>query len=79
MSFMYLPKWVYELLPFCYFVGGLFAAAMSPNMLGILSGLALAAAGIQIWSQRRRYRQLQASQPAPANERLHRDRMSRLT
>ena len=79
MNWMYLPKWVYELLPVGYFFGGLAAAAMSPNVLGILSGLALAAAGIQIWSQRRRYRQLQATQRSAMDERLHRARMSRLT
>ncbi len=79
MSFLYLPKWVYELLPVVYFLGGVFAAAMSPNLLGILSGLALAAAGIQIWFQRRQYRQWQASQRSTMDERLHRARLSRLS
>lgn len=78
MSFLYLPKWVYELLPLLYFIGGMFAAGMSPNLMGTVSGLALAAAGIQIWSQRKRYRQLQASQLG-TNDRRHRERMSRIS
>jgi len=78
MSWMYLPKWVYELLPVAYFIGGLTAAAMSLNLLGTVSGLALATAGIQIWSQRRRYRLLQASQLGN-NDRHHRERVSRIS
>lgn len=78
MPFPHLPKPIYEALPLIYVVGGVSAAVWNDSAVGVLSGLALALAGIQVRSLRRRHRMLHEQQRALMDARLRRYRQARL-
>ena len=72
MPFPHLPKPIYEALPLVYVVGGISAAVWSDSVVGVLSGLALAVAGIHVRSIRRRHRMQHEQQRALMEARLRR-------
>lgn len=77
MTWLYLPKPIYEILPLAYVVGGLAAAAGSDGALGVISGLALAVAGLHVRNLRIKHRKQQTEQRAMMEARLRRYRNSR--
>lgn len=77
MPFFHLPKPLYEVMPQVYLVGGLAAAIWSDNVIGLLSGVALAVAGLHVRALRRQHRQKHAAQRALMDARLRRARQSR--
>ncbi len=79
MSFFYYPKWLYEALPAVYFAGGVSAAVFSDSVVGLISGLLLAVAGIQIRALRKRHRQMQREHRARMDQRLRNARQSLLS
>ncbi len=72
MPFPYLPKPMYEALPLVYVVGGASAALWSQGVVGVLSGLALAVAGVHVRALRRRHRLQHEKQRALIEARLRR-------
>ena len=54
---MWLPDWVYELLPYLYAAGGVATTWYFETPLGLLSGVLLLATGCLVWMMRRDYRQ----------------------
>ena len=72
MPFPHLPKPIYEAMPLVYVVGGLSAAAWSDSVVGVLSGLALAVAGVQVRMMRKRHRLQHEQQRALMEARLRR-------
>ena len=53
------PTWLYESLPYLYVGAGIFATLATGNLMGIVSGSLLIAAGITVNRLRNRYRSLQ--------------------
>lgn len=53
---MYLPKPIYELLPFLYFVVGLLATFNTDPIYGRIAGILLALVGVVIYKMRVRMR-----------------------
>jgi hypothetical protein len=53
---MYVPEWIYRLLPFVYVAAGLYAAWSLGSTLGVACGLLLALAGGLIARMRREAR-----------------------
>jgi hypothetical protein len=78
LSFYY-PKWLYEALPALYLAGGVSAAVFSDSFVGLVSGLLLAVAGIQIRALRKRHRQTLREHRARMDERLSNARRSLLS
>lgn len=78
MPFPHLPKPIYEALPVIYVLGGVSASFWSDGAVGVLSGIALAVAGIQVHLLRRRHRKLNEQQDKLTEARLHRHRQSKL-
>lgn len=71
---IFLPRWLYELMPYIYVGGGIFLAISNTNALAMLSGICFVVAGVQSWAARRRYRkQLRLAQSA-MDARLRRSR-----
>ena len=77
MPFPHSPKPLYEVLPLVYVVGGVSAAVWSNNAIGLVSGLALAVAGLHLRVLRKRYRLQHAERRALIEARLRRARQSR--
>jgi hypothetical protein len=78
MPFSNLPKPLYEMLPQIYLVVGIGAALGGEGLVGTLSGLALAVAGVHIRFMRKRYRDTHARQQALLETRLRRAREARM-
>ncbi|MFO7602866.1 MAG: hypothetical protein R6X06_03515 [Gammaproteobacteria bacterium] len=60
---MYLPKTLYEALPFLYATCSIATISILDSPLAILSGSALGFAGILIYSLRRRHRLARVTAP----------------
>ena len=52
---MYIPDWIYRLLPYAYVVSGAFAMIALRTTLGFVCGAILISAGAIIWKMRRDY------------------------
>jgi len=70
----YLPRWLYELMPYIYVAGGIFLAISKTNALAMLSGICFVVAGVQSWTARRRYRQQLRLAQSAMDARLRRGR-----
>lgn len=53
---MYLPEWLYRMLPFAYIVAGVAVAAKMDSAIALVSGALLVIAGLLIWKLRADYR-----------------------
>jgi len=53
---MFLPNWVYRILPFLYIIVGLVVATKMEHLIGIGSGAILMATGLYVWKMRIDYR-----------------------
>lgn len=78
MPFPHLPKPLYDALPMAYVVAGLSAAAWSDGVVGLVSGVALALAGLHVRALRKRHRQQHEQQRAVLDARLRRNRKVRV-
>jgi hypothetical protein len=54
---MWLPNWLYELLPYLYAVAGFATASYLDTPVGYVSGFLLLLTACLIWLMRRDYRQ----------------------
>ena len=54
---MWLPDWLYELLPYLYTIAGSLTACLFQTPAGFASGFLLLLTGCLIWMMRRDYRQ----------------------
>jgi hypothetical protein len=54
---MWLPKWLYDLLPYLYAVAGISAASILHTAIGYMAGLVFLSTACLIWIMRRDYRQ----------------------
>lgn len=71
-SALYLPKPLYETLPLFYLVAGSSVAILSEFALGVVSGLALAVAGVNVVSMRLGFRKRLENHRSEINARLRR-------
>ena len=55
---MRLPKFIYEIYPILYILGGIAAMSMVDSYICFLSGLILGAGGVSILFMRRNYRMI---------------------
>ncbi len=53
---MYLPEWLYRMLPLAYVLAGVAVAAKMDSALAMVSGGLLVIAGVLIWKLRADYR-----------------------
>jgi len=53
---MYLPEWLYRMLPFAYILAGIAVAAKMDSAIALVSGALLVLAGLLIWKLRADYR-----------------------
>jgi hypothetical protein len=56
---MWLPNWLYRILPFIYSVTGLVCFYFSENWIACLSGVLLITAGIIVWKLRKEFKDVQ--------------------
>jgi len=55
-SYIRIPDWLYELLPYVYAVSGIVVIAVTPNEWGLFSGFMFLSAAISVFFMRRAYR-----------------------
>ena len=60
---LYKPDWVYETLPWLYFVAGVLAMLLIRNAMSVFGGLTFIATGVVVWLMRRHYRREQTEIP----------------
>lgn len=60
---LHTPDWVYEILPWLYFVAGVLAMLLIGNTMAVFGGLTLIATGCVVWLTRRHYRRAQTETP----------------
>jgi hemerythrin-like metal-binding protein len=60
---LYKPDWIYEMLPWFYFVAGVLAMLLIRNAMSVFGGLTLIATGLVVWLMRRHYRREQTEIP----------------
>lgn len=53
---MFLPDWVYRILPFVYIMIGLMVASSMDHSIGVGSGVILVITGLFVWKMRIDYR-----------------------
>lgn len=62
---MYLPDWIYRLLPLIYVLAGILVGTKMESSLATVSAVLLVAAGLLIWKMRADHRRASAG-PKPA-------------
>ena len=53
---MFLPDWIYRMLPVAYLIGGLVISYRMDSFIGVASGVLLGSAGLLVWKMRSDYR-----------------------